>query len=65
MFADDAELFFNSRDDPIEAASFLYEYLLKFGLKMHIGTGVTPSKAEAMYSPTPRRLYSDDLTKSF
>jgi hypothetical protein len=26
---------------------------------MHIGTGATPSKAEAMCFPPPRRLYSD------
>jgi hypothetical protein len=26
---------------------------------MHIGTGATPSKTEAMYFPPPRRLYSD------
>jgi hypothetical protein len=29
---------------------------------MHIGTGATPSKTEAMYFPPPRRLYSDTAT---
>jgi hypothetical protein len=29
---------------------------------MHIGTGATPSKTEAIYFPPPRRLYSDAET---
>jgi putative component of membrane protein insertase Oxa1/YidC/SpoIIIJ protein YidD len=55
-YADDAALFFNSRDDLERGASSLFSRLLKFGPKMRIDTGVTPSKTEAMYFP---RLYSD------
>jgi hypothetical protein len=36
LYADDAALFFDSRDGFETAASFLYEQLLKFGLKMHV-----------------------------
>jgi hypothetical protein len=59
LYADDTVLFCNSRGDLEKGASCLYAHLLKYGLTMHIGTGATPSKTEAMYFPPLRRLYSD------
>jgi hypothetical protein len=59
LYADDAVLFFNSRDELEKAASCLYAYPLKYGLTMHIGTDATSSKTATMYFPPPRRLYSD------
>jgi hypothetical protein len=45
-----------------QLSSCIYEHLLKFGIKMHIGIGALPSKTEAMHFPPPRRLYSDTET---
>jgi hypothetical protein len=59
MYADDALFFFNTRDELKRVAGHLHAHLLKFRLTIHIGTGATPSKSEAMYFPPPRRLYSD------
>jgi hypothetical protein len=59
LCVDDAVLFFNSNGDLKKGSSRLRGYLLKFEVTMNIGTGVTPSKTEAMYFPPPRRLYSD------
>jgi hypothetical protein len=52
LYADDAVLLFNSRDD-------LYAYLLELGLTMHISNGAAPSKTEVVHFPPPTRLYSD------
>jgi hypothetical protein len=51
LYIYDVVLFFNSRDDLRKGANYLYEHLLKYGLTMHIGTGATPSKTEAMPFP--------------
>jgi hypothetical protein len=49
LFSDDCALFFNSRADVETAVGYLYEHLLALGLTMHISTGATPSKTEAIY----------------
>jgi hypothetical protein len=48
-----------TRETILKKLPAIYEYLLKFRLNMHIGTGATPLKTEAMYFPPPRRLYFD------
>jgi hypothetical protein len=58
LCADDAVFLFNTREDLEKGASCLYEYLVKFGLTMHIGIGATPSKTEAMFFSLPRRSSS-------
>jgi hypothetical protein len=60
LFADDCALLFNSREDLITGANYLYHHLCKFGLLMHTGKGTTPSKTEAVHvlprtSSTPRQ----------
>jgi hypothetical protein len=45
---------FKSIDGLEKAASFLYGHRLNFGLKIHISTGVTPSKTEKVYFPPSR-----------
>ena len=62
LFADDCALFFDSRADLEIGASYLVNHLRKFGLQVHVGSGTTPSKTEAMYFPPPRQLYSDANT---
>ena len=36
----------------VMGTSYLFSHLRKFGLKMHVGSGTTASKTEAMYYPT-------------
>ena len=52
LFADDFAIFFETREDMVMGISYLSNYLRKFGLKMHVGSGTTASKTEAMYYPT-------------
>ena len=49
LFVDDCALLFESRADMVTGASYLFNHLLKFGLKMHVGSDATASKTEAMY----------------
>ena len=65
MFADDCALFFNTRSDLEVGASYLYDHLRKFGLQVHVGSGSTASKTEAMYIPPPRVDYSAADTSRF
>ena len=65
LFADDCALFFESRADMITGTSYLFNHLRKFGLKMHIGTGETASKTEAMYYPPSRGSYENGDTTPF
>ena len=65
LFADDCALFFNSRADLEIGASYLYNHLRRFGLQVHVGSGNTASKTEAMYFPPPRSLYSTADTSRF
>lgn len=55
LFADDCALLFNTREDMVKGANYLYHHLRRFGLLMHIGKGDTASKTEAMYFPPPRQ----------
>jgi len=55
LFEDNCALFFESRADMVTGASYLFNHLRKFGQKMHVGSGTTASKTEAMYYP-PTRL---------
>ena len=52
LFADDFAIFFETREDMVTGTSYLFNHLRKFGLKMHVGSGTTASKTEAMYYPT-------------
>ena len=65
LFADDCALFFNSRADLEIGTSYLYNHLRRFGLLVHVGSGNTASKTEAMYFPPPRTLYSTADTSRF
>jgi hypothetical protein len=59
LYADDAVFFFNSREAIFKRVPAVSMNIsLKFGLTIHIGTEVTPSKTEATYFLPPRRLYS-------
>jgi len=58
LFADDCALFFNSRNDIEIGASYICNHLRKLGVVVHVGTGTTPSKTEAMYFPPPRQDYA-------
>ena len=51
LFADDCALLFNTREDMIKGANYLYHHLRRFGLLMHIGKGTVASKTEAMFFP--------------
>jgi len=62
LFADDCALFFESRADMVTGTSCLLNHLRKFGLKMHVGSGPTASKTEAMYCPPTRLSYDDGYT---
>lgn len=59
LFADDCALLFNTREDMVKGANYLYNHLRRFGLLMHIGKGIgksaIASKTEAMYFPPPRQ----------
>ena len=52
LFAGDFAIFFETREDMVTGTSYLFSHLRKFGLKMHVGSGTTASKTEAMYYPT-------------
>jgi hypothetical protein len=49
----------------VTGASYLFNHLLKFGLKMHVGSGATASKTETMYYPPTRLSYEDGDTAQF
>ena len=49
LFADDCAIFFETREYMVTGISYLFKHLRKFGLKMHVGSGTTASKTEAMY----------------
>ena len=55
LFADDCGLLFNSREDLITGANYIYQHLKKFGLTMHIERGATASKTEAVFFPAARK----------
>ena len=64
LFADDCAVLFNTREDMIKGANYLFNHLQLFGLQMHVGRGNTPSKTEAMFCPAPRqRLDEADCTR--
>ena len=65
LFADDCALFFETRADMVTGTSYLFNLLRKFGLKMHIGSGATASKTEAMFYPPTRMAYEDGDTTPF
>ena len=65
LFADDCAIFFNSRADLELGASYLFNYLRRFDLMLHIGVDTTLSKTEAMYFPPPRVDYSNTDTSRF
>jgi hypothetical protein len=54
LFADDCALLFETREDMVKGAAYLFQHLRRFGLHMHVGKGVTASKTEAVYYPPPR-----------
>ena len=54
LYADDCAILFETRADLITGTSYLFNHLRKFGLQMHVGTGDTASKTEAMFFPAPR-----------
>ena len=49
----------------VTGTSYLFNHLRKFGLKMHIGSGATASKTEAMFYPPTRMAYEDGDTTPF
>ena len=49
----------------VTGTSYLFNHLRKFGLKIHIGSGATASKTEAMYYPPTRMAYEDGDTTPF
>ena len=53
LFADDCAVLFNTREDMITGANYLYHHLQKFGLLMHIGKGITHPKPKPCTSPRP------------
>jgi hypothetical protein len=62
LYADDCAILFETRADLITGTSYLFNHLRKFGLQMHVGTGDTASKTEAMFFPAPRPNPSDAAT---
>jgi len=65
LFADDCALFFESRAAMVTGTSYLFNQLRKFGLKIHVGSGATASKTEAIYYPPTRLSYDDGDTTPF
>jgi len=53
LFADDCGLLFETRDDMVAGANYIFAHLRRFGLHMHVGRGNTASKTEAVYYPPP------------
>jgi hypothetical protein len=64
-------VFFQSREDLVIGANYLFNHLKRFGLLMHIGRGIKdqagfePSKTEAMYFPGPRETQESGDTSNF
>ena len=54
LFADDCGLLFETRDDMVAGANYIFAHLRRFGLHMHVGRGNIASKTEAVYYPPPR-----------
>ena len=65
LFADDCGLVFETREDLIKGANYLFHHLAKFGLQMHIGRNGGASKTEAMYFPSKDQKYEDGDTSNF
>ena len=52
LYADDAAFIFTTRDDLVNATTFINSHLKRFGLTMHVAPkGSTKSKTEAMFVP--------------
>jgi hypothetical protein len=49
LFANDCELPFETREDLVTGAEYIFQHLKRFGLHMHVGRGDVASKTEAMY----------------
>ena len=65
LFADDCGLLFETRDDMVEGANYIFAHLKRFGLHMHVGRGNTVSKTEAVYFPPPRQPANDGDQSNF
>ena len=65
LFADDCALLFDSREDLIIGAEYIFQHLRRFGLQMHVGRGAQASKTEAMYFPARPQDYKDGNTTDF
>ena len=48
FFADVFAIFFETREGIVTGTPCLFNHLRKFGLEMHVGSGTTASKTEAM-----------------
>jgi hypothetical protein len=65
LFADDCGLLFETRNDMVEGANYIFAHLKRFGLHMHVGRGTTKSKTEAMFYPAPRQLLDSGAQSDF
>jgi hypothetical protein len=65
LFADDCGLLFETREDMVKGANYIYNHLKRFGLLMHVGRGKTKSKTEAVYFPAQRQPHSDGDQRDF
>lgn len=65
LFADDCALLFETRDDLICGANYIFNHFKRFGLQMHVGRGKQASKTEAMYFPVRESEYNLGDTSNF
>jgi hypothetical protein len=64
LYADDAALLFDSREDLVVMTRYLYSHFIKLGLLMHSGTGDTKSKTSFIYCPDKTENYSQGDTSN-
>ena len=65
LFAGDCAIFTETGEDMAAGTSYLFSHLRKFGLKMHVGSGSTASKTEAINYPAGTVPYENGDTTPF
>ena len=65
LFAGDCATFFETREGIVTGTPHLFNQMLKFSLKMRVGSGTAALKTEAMNYPAGMGSYEDGDTTPF
>ena len=65
LYADDAALLFETREDLVAGTNIIYDLLVRLGLMMHVGRGDKASKTESMFIPGYGHEYESGDTSRY